>query len=208
MSQGQGTAHPRSHARANWSGCLGVRPPYNSRGETTGRVSGQVLEVELDVAAHTLRKLFGREIEDAVKWLRSPPPIPAVPPVDELRRTLTPLQKETLVGQLAAIASADSTVTDDERSLVLTVARELEVPASVVEDLFGPPQNSGVERSPAPPQSRTCGTCGKALPPSAAFCPACGARAPVHCAGDRACPSCDFRVGPDAAFCSSCGTKV
>jgi len=54
-----------------------------------------------------------------------------------------------------------------------------------------------------PDDSRTCGSCGKALAPGASFCRSCGARYE-----QPTCNACQAPLVPGTAFCRACGAPV
>jgi tellurite resistance protein len=167
-------------------------------------IDGAVSDPELNAIAESLRRMTGRRIDEQLISTLQSRPIPPTAPLIRLRTRLTATEHQLLLLQLAELTAADGVVSADERTSVLDLAQQLDIPQGIINAVLGGPSGVDSDGSSAA-MGRNCGACGVILVAGAKFCSACGTRVSVV---PRDCPHCRVAVPPSAAYCVGCGAKL
>jgi superfamily II DNA or RNA helicase len=167
---------------------------------------GSISREELVVVAETLRRLFGRAVNDELVTKLAARVTPMTFNSDCVRSSLSPPQCQLLLLQLAEIAAVDGAITAGERDALASFAAGLGIPIAVVGAVLG---GQPTTETNADDQGglRNCSSCSALLTPGAKFCSACGQKVP-DAIRSQECPSCSCVLPAEAAYCGGCGTRL
>jgi hypothetical protein len=123
------------------------------------------------VIMDTLRRIFGRTLEDGLDQAIQVGGSVGAPSFDLLRAALDSGQRQTLLSQLMHLATVDGAASDAELRALRRASDQLQIAPSVMSAITGIPSTEDQQVE----STIVCKACSFGLPGGACFCPGCGA---------------------------------